>query len=91
MRIASDYGIVIRKAALPAKGIKRRAVLAAMEGEPLDESDNLFSFGPHFGGEAADKFMKRLEALGLEFYDDFFVLQGDFPHWCSFSAALADD
>jgi hypothetical protein len=41
---------------------------------PLDISDDIVSFGPSFGGEAADEFVKRLTAAGLEYLDDFFVL-----------------
>ncbi|MEZ4467724.1 MAG: hypothetical protein R3F43_25600 [bacterium] len=91
MRISSDYGIVIRQAALREQRVRRTALVAAMEGEPLDESADLVSFGPHFGGEAAEALMRRLEALGLEFYDDFFIFQGDFPFWCSFSGSLVED
>jgi len=91
MQISSDYGIVIRRAPLREKRIQRSALVAAMESDPLDENADLLSFGPHFGGEAAEEFMRRLEGLGLEFYDDFFIFQGDFPTWCSFSGSLVED
>jgi hypothetical protein len=49
------------------------------------------SFGPHFGGEAADEFTRRLRALGLEYVDDFFVFAAELPKWCRFPAALEAD
>ena len=87
---SSEYGNVIRRAALQEKSVLRSTLVSEMESEPNDENPSLPSFGPHFGGEAADAFMRRLERLGLAFHDDFFIFQGDFPAWCSFSVALAD-
>lgn len=55
---------------------------------PLDVSEDLISFGPHFGSEAATEFVRRLEALGLVNIDDFFLFTGDFPEWCGFTASL---
>lgn len=50
---------------------------------PLDENESLVSFGPHFGGEAASEFIKRLEELGLVYFNDFFDIPGlDLPEWC---------
>lgn len=89
VRLSADYGLVVRRAALDERGVAYAQLLNAMESEePLDRSDEIISFGPHFGGEAADELTSRLIALGLVYIDDFFVFSGDFPAWCRFAAAL---
>jgi hypothetical protein len=85
VRISSDFGIVIRKAALAARGVTRKQVLDVMEASgPFDEDDHILSFGPHFGAEAADEFRARLQSIGLLYADDFFTFGGEFPAWCEF-------
>jgi len=91
VKISADFGIILRRAALSERNVARERVIIAMEDEPLAESMDLLSFGPHFGGEAADEFVRRLQALGLELFDDFFVFQGDFPTWCSFFGGIQED
>lgn len=89
VRLSAEYGLVVRKAALVERGVAYSQLLTAMEStQPLDENDGLVSFGPHFGGEAADNLASRLVALGLVHVDDFFVFSGDFPAWCRFAAAI---
>ncbi|MEW5248676.1 hypothetical protein [Microbulbifer discodermiae] len=83
--VSKDYGIVIRKAALREKEVETSKVLEVMETtEPLGESDELLSFGPHFGGEASYELSKRLDSLGLTRKRDYFVFYGDFPDWVGF-------
>ncbi len=91
MRLSSHFGIVIRRAPLRDREIGRETLASAMEAEPLDENSDLLSYGPHVGGEASEEFTRRLERLGLRYFSDFFVFQGDFPAWCSFSASLSKD
>lgn len=84
--LSSEFGLVVRRAALEEHGLSLNILLEAMEViEPLALSDTLVSFGPHFGPEAAAEFSRRLESLGLVNIDDFFVFSGDFPAWCGFS------
>lgn len=69
--------------------MNHQQLLEAMEAEvPLDANEDLISFGPHFGEEAANEFVRRLESLGLVHIDDFFVFCGDFPSWCGFDGYL---
>ncbi|NVJ46739.1 MAG: hypothetical protein HWE07_06415 [Cytophagia bacterium] len=83
--VTNEYGIILRKNRITELGITREKLLEIMEvSAPLDESKCLISFGPHFGGEASDEFVKRLQSLGLVFFDDFFVMSGDFPTWAKF-------
>jgi hypothetical protein len=58
---------------------------------PLDSDDWLISFGPSFGQEALDEFVKALSGLGLQYFDDFVEIVGDCPAWCRFKAAYAAD
>ena len=89
VKITDEFGIIIRKKALVDKNIELATVLAVFENErPLDENEDLISFGPHFGGEAMDNFGKRLTQIGLEYVDDYFNFFGEFPAWIEFSATL---
>jgi hypothetical protein len=89
VRVSEHYGIVIRKTALEERRITVDKLLSAMEASaPLDEDQNLISFGPHFGGEAAQEFTRRLEALGLVYGDDFLDFALILPEWCSLYVAL---
>jgi hypothetical protein len=82
VHISPDFGIVIRRSALDERKVLVNSVFEVMEGGPLDSNEGLLSFGPHFGGEAAEEFSRRLERLGLSRNDDFFVFEGGFPPWC---------
>jgi hypothetical protein len=87
--LTSEFGVVVRRAALEQRGVSYRKLLDTMETEmPLDVSDDLISFGPHFGVEAAAEFVRRLEAVGMINIEDFFVFVGDFPEWCGFKGFL---
>ena len=89
VNLTSEFGLVVRQAALKQRGVSYRKLLDAMEVEaPLDVNEDLISFGPHFGLEAVTELVRRLEALGLINIDDFFVFAGDFPGWCGFSGFL---
>lgn len=89
VRLTAEFGVVVRVASLEQRGVSYRKLLDAMEVDvPLDSSEELVSFGPHFGQEAATEFVRRLECLGLILFDDFFVFSGDFPQWCGFVGHL---
>lgn len=89
VNLTSEFGIVVRRAALAQRGVTYRQLLDTMESEtPLDANEDLISFGPHFGSEAASEFSRRLESLGLTNIDDFFAFAGDFPEWCGFTGFL---
>ena len=89
IKVTFEFGIVIRKDAIEKKNISREKVTAVFEGDkPLDESEVLLSYGPHFGLEAMEELGKRLSKLGLEYIDDFFYFQGDFPDWAAFSVNI---
>ena len=83
--ITSEFGLIVRRKALIERQVSLHNLFAAMEaGKALDENDELLSFGPHFGREAADTMISRLTKLGLVYFDDFFEFSGDYPSWCVF-------
>lgn len=92
MRISSDFRIVIRREALVDRSVDLSLLLEEFCFERyFDESENLVSLGPFFGGDAADACMRNLEKLGLIYVDDFFIFLGDFPDWCRFEAFSTGD
>lgn len=89
--VPPQFGIIIRKAALRDRGISVAAVMLALETDRiLDEDNTLLSLGPHFGGDAAMEFVKRLGNLGLTYGDDFLDLSHVWPSWCQMLVALSD-
>ncbi|MFP3709934.1 hypothetical protein SB783_38630 [Paraburkholderia sp. SIMBA_009] len=85
MRVSSDFGIVVRRAALEEKHVDLSPILTEFHFDRYFDQSNVFvSLGPFFGGDAADDCMRSLEKLGLGYIDDFFIFTGDFPQWCRF-------
>lgn len=81
--ISAQCSVVIRKAAMKAKGIPEADILAVMESKlPDAANEDLLAFGPSFGEEAMNEFVRRLQALGLQYVDDFFCINFDIPNWC---------
>jgi len=80
-----EFGIVVRRASLAERGVDLDRVYQCMETSlPSGINDHLISFGPSFGVEAQRVFMRRLEQLGLVYFEDFFEVNVDHPVWCSF-------
>jgi hypothetical protein len=87
IKVTSEFGLIIRKRALSERALGIAQVFEAMEAaQPYGESDELLAFGPSFGPEALDTFTKRLQKLGLEYWDDFFEFAYPHPSWCTFRA-----
>ncbi len=90
VRISEHFGLVIQKSALARHNISLNLLLQKMEAEhPFDEDEALLSFGPHFGGEAAQEFTRRLETLGLKYGEDFIDFADTLPEWCQVYICLA--
>jgi len=88
--VTAEFGIVVRRKSLVERGVPLFDLLAAMEvSEPLDSNEDLLSFGPHFGQEAMDALSRRLMALELIYFDDFFEFFVGHPRWCTFQAKIA--
>ncbi|MBR1287209.1 hypothetical protein JQ597_34660 [Bradyrhizobium sp. AUGA SZCCT0177] len=88
--VTNEFGIIVRLASLGERGVTLAQLLTALEAStPFDTNDKIASFGPHFGQEASDSFVRRLSDLGLQYFEDFFEFSGDFPTWCVFKACAA--
>jgi hypothetical protein len=85
INVTHEYGLVVRKDALLERGVSLENLLVVMKaGAPLDSDDRLISFGPSFGQEALDGLIRELQDLGLQYFDDFIDVAGDYPAWCRF-------
>jgi len=90
IRVSVEFGIVIRRASLDERSISLNKVYQCMgTSSPLGMNDDLISFGPSFGIGAQREFIRRLEEIGLVYYEDFFDMSIDSPAWCDFLVALA--
>ncbi len=89
IRATPENGIVLRVKSLGERGVALSDVRSALEVENVyDQSEELISFGPSFGEEALKEYVKRLQKLGLEYWDDFFEFKGDYPDWIRFRVEL---
>jgi hypothetical protein len=88
VKATNFFGIIIRKDAISKKSLSIDDIKKLIETDLIDESDELLSFGPCFGEEAADNIGKKLITKGLQYVDDYFIFQGDFPDWMSFKVGL---
>jgi hypothetical protein len=87
IEITPEYGLIIRKLSLTERSVSLNQLLETMQtSTALSEDEYLISFGPSFGQEALNTFRKRLEALGLVYWNDFCEFSGDYPFWCGFRA-----
>lgn len=84
VKVTNFFGIIIRKDAIYKKSLSISDIKDVIETDLIDENDELLSYGPCFGEEAANNISKELESKGLEYVDDYFIFQGDFPDWMSF-------
>jgi hypothetical protein len=90
IRVTGEFGIVVRLASLNERGTTLDKLLVALEtSAPFDSNDEIASFGPHFGAEAAETLVRRLSDLGLKYFEDFFEFSGDFPKWSAFKLSAA--
>ena len=84
VHVTHHFGIVVRKGALAKTGLHVNELVQIMDVDrPLDENETLISFGPHFGQEAANVFIVRLEEIGLIYGDDFIDIDDTLPDWCT--------
>lgn len=87
--ITTEYCVTIRVESIKRIGLSEFEVSSLLEfKEPLDKNNDLISFGPSFGIESSDEFIKRLKSIGLYYIDDFFVFYGDFPDWADFKIGI---
>jgi hypothetical protein len=92
VRVSEHFGLVIRKTSLQQHNVPMKLLLQQMETDrPFDEDEDLLSFGPHFGGEAMQEFVRRLEVIGLKYGEDFIDFSDTLPDWCQVYFRLNPD
>jgi hypothetical protein len=90
INVTQEYGLVIRRDALRERNVSLEMLLKTMNVDaPLDSNEWLISFGPSFGQEALDGLVKELSGLGLQYFDDFIEVVGNYPEWCRFKVGFA--
>ena len=75
--------LFIRRVAYEKSGLTRAALderLGLTDQEFRVEGD-LILIGPVFDDDALASLLGDLEELGLAYFDDFFELSGNWPHW----------
>ena len=81
-KISGDFGIIIRRSAVLEKKISVEELKLEFGASPSDETSDLIVFSPLFGMEAMELLSRKLVALGLIYFDDFFEYAGSSPEWC---------
>lgn len=88
IKVSNFYGFIFKKESLNNLLISSGKLAEIMETKPIDEDNDIVSFGPSFGKEAADVFIKRLESIGLFYVSDFYIFECDLPDWLSFYVSI---
>jgi len=88
IKVTSSYGFIFRKEKLRIKSISNEQLVKVLETEILDENDKRLSFNSCFGREAANNLIGELSKLNLDYVDDYFLIEGDYPDWLSLRAEL---
>ncbi len=92
VQVSFQHGLVIRKPRLIEVGVSRQAVLDVFGGAgPLDEDDDLMSFGPLGDETVLEEKCQALMSLGMDYGFDQVDLNAEFPDWITFRAILEDD
>ena len=83
--------LVIRREAYERAGLVRAAIDQLTDSTP-DEfrvEGDLIVVGPVYDGELFDDLLIQCEKEGLQYYDDFFELTGNWPEWLSILAVAS--
>lgn len=81
IKVTSFFGFIFRKDKLLSKSVSIEQLIKTLNIKTLDDNEYMVSFQPCFGSEAVNNLIKELEAIGLVYVDDYFLLEGDFPDW----------
>ena len=75
--------LLIRKDAFERVGLTRAALDARLNltADEFRVEGQLVAVGPLVGDDALTGLIEELEGLGLEYFDDFFELTGNWPEW----------
>ena len=80
--------ILIRKEAFERVGLTRTAMDERLNltADEFRVEGALVAIGPLVGDTAATSLIEELEAMGLEYFEDFFEMSGNWPEWLSLYA-----
>jgi hypothetical protein len=75
--------ILIRKEAFERVGLTRAQIDVALTltDEEFRVEGGLVAIGPVYDDEGLEKLIEAFERLGLELYDDYFEMTGNWPDW----------
>ena len=83
--------LFIRKPAFERAGLTRAALddRLNLTDEEFRVEGELIAVGPLHGDTALIDLTDELESIGLVYFDDFFEMSGNWPHWIRLLAASA--
>ena len=85
--------LLLRKAAFEQAQLTRQAVDEFLNLTP-DEfhvEGDVIAIGPVHDADALQEFMDQLEQRGLQYFDDYFEMPGNYPTWLTFFAMARKD
>jgi hypothetical protein len=92
MAVAADHPtLFIRKTAFERTGLTRAALDERLNltADEFRVEGELVAVGPIRDEGALGDLISELEGLGLEYFDEFFELSGNWPHWLRLFAMYA--
>ena len=75
--------LIVRRASYERLGLVRAAIDERL-GLTADEfrvEGDIIAIGPVYDADAFAAFIEEIERLGLQYYEDFFELSGNWPDW----------
>lgn len=80
---AGSPTLVVRKDAFERVGLTRAALDERLNltADEFRVEGSLVAIGPLVGDTALTSLIEELETLGLEYFEDFFELSGNWPEW----------
>ena len=80
--------LLVRKDAFERVGLTRATIDARLNltADEFRVEAGLVAIGPLVGDTTPTSLIEELEAMGLEYYEDFFEMSGNWPEWLSLHA-----
>jgi hypothetical protein len=77
--------LLVRKSAFERVGLTRAALDARLNltDDEFRVEGTLVAIGPLVGDTALTALIEELEGMGLEYFEDFFEMSGNWPEWLS--------
>jgi hypothetical protein len=81
--------LMLRREAFERAGLTRASIDAALTltDEEFRVERDLIAIGPIYADDGLTALIAAFEAAGLEYFDDFFELSGNWPEWLSLYSA----